>query len=270
MGRSILQAVAAILLCLLPFAGVLMRFAPSTGQYSFAEFLVASLIFISFLFVLGCFVAKGLPHQSPGKMPPATWLFLLAGLIFTIPLNMNAPPFDPGAWLATAAQQQTRFSLLLAAYLVFLAGITGFVWNRRKELPVSLTVLLIAFALYSVVAGVGDCMDALSISGQINDWTTKGNPVEEFFLQYKPSNIFGMTDRAGFYVTTIVLCIAAAYLKLINIWALLFLSVFCLTGIIVSVLFLRSGNPDYYFPFMVPAVALAPAYWLGVVGLKKS
>lgn len=270
MGKLILQAAAILLLCLSPFAGILIRFAPSGGQYSFAAFLIASGVFLTILFILACFVAGGLPHKSPGKIPPATWLFILTGLIFTIPLNMDAPPFDAALWLQTSDQQQFRFLLLILAYLVFFAGILSFAWKKRRELPVFFLILLLLAGTYSVVAGIAASLDSLSISGHIRNWIAAGNRTEEFFFHYRPSGIFGMTDRPGTYIAIIILCLAIKYLQLINIWALAGLLLFCLAGIIVSVIFLRTGNPEYYFPFMVPAIALAPAYWLGIQGLAKA
>ena len=46
------------------------------------------------------------------------------------------------------------------------------------------------------------------------------------------------------------------------------LALLYVTDISFCILFIINGF-DHYFPFMVPAIALAPVYWIGITLLSK-
>lgn len=258
MLKKVLRVITNILLCVLLASGVLTPFAPAKGVYTFPVFLLAAGIFALVVVLLGI--------AADRKQYPAAWALLIMGIVFTIPLSMDAPP-PADIWLKTAGQERFRFALLLLSSLLFAGGMMAVLRTKWALLP-AVHKLIILPLLAGVAISLWDFIDLFWVDRKIAGWVNEGKNINDFFVYYNFHAPLRAAGRLLIYLTTGWLCIILWRQLVIKGWVALLLNIFCMAGIIFCSLFVLMG-PDFYFPFMVPAVALAGAYWLGVALLNK-
>jgi len=269
MFKKGLRITAIILLSLLPFSGVLIPYAPARGMYSFSQFLIASIVFVIGALVpafLISYTSNRLEGERQVQLKRAAWFLLLTGVVFTIPLSMDAPP-PADIWLKTGYQEQFRFSMLLLSCLLYFTGASVLLKCLWKSLP-AINKLVLLPLITGVVISVYDFSDLFMVTSRLELWVADGKSLDDFFPQYNFQTILRASGRILLYFTASWLVMMMWKQHTIKKWVALLLGGFCTVGILMCIVFMFLGV-SFYFPFMVPAIALAPAYWLGIALLNK-
>lgn len=257
--KTISRTLAVIIIMLLPFLPISESFfEPNTqiDNQTFSTFIAICLAIIFTGFVLTNLLK---PRWSPSGI-----LLLLVGFTVIIPLHLGPPRTDESL-LTFANIEQFRYGLLLlATVLLFFAGLK--ILNPIKSIQSRIFfVILIVVTLLNV----WDNYSSFMLSTEMKNWVTDGKSPNDFFAQFN-FQITGRTlARIGLYLITIVLTFSLLKQLEIRKWQFITLSAFCITGIVFCILCLLNNFENFYFPFMVPAIALAPAYWTGIALLTN-
>lgn len=257
---------ANVILILLPFFPILENFFLSVNPDNFSAYLLACAI----IWVLMLFLAYLILYFSPvpsgqTNLKISMSLLFTLGMIVMIPLHMGPPRHDE-TLLEIATQEQFRYLMLFFAAVVFAAGIIAAIkplWTNMLIFEKAILVPLITV----IPIAVWDDYDSGMLSIKLASWIAQGNKAGDFFPNYNFHPDLRATGRILLYVVTSWLTIILCKQKLLNKWVFAILNIYCLAGIVFCVLCVLNG-PAYYFPFMVPAVALAPAYWVGLALLQ--
>lgn len=267
MLKKILLIVANIILVLLPFSPVLSGFAPFTGSHSFTEYLIAWAVLSIVLVLLAYFVAsdKLLLDSDKSKLTIAAWALFALSILVSAPLHMG-PPEQSIKLLEVSGQEQFRYSLLLIAVAVFAIGSANIIavfWPGMKVINKTIAALLAICFFISF----WDYFDSLMFGSYLKDWMASGKDGNAFFPTYDYHENCRAVGRILLYVIAIWLSILLVKKAIIKRWIAISLGLFSFAGIGFCLAFLIHG-PAFYFPFMVPAIAMAPAYWLGIALLN--
>ena len=190
----------------------------------------------------------------------------LSGGLFAPALGLGAPPRDAEVYLANSAQELWRGVVLILAATSAILGLLSF-WQSVVR-PLSLAVS----AIYLIVLAGATCITMYDfvwgtfvIPIDIRSWSEGGNELSSFFASYDLKNTLRASGRCLIYLASLLTFIIGWRAKVVK-WpvalVLSALSLYFLQEVLLSMisdpslLNLRVG--------MVPAVALAPLYFLGL------
>lgn len=256
MVKKTLRILLIALLVILPYSTILSNFSPYWTSHSFNDFLIASLIFSVIILIAGRIIF----HNKTGI------LFFLSGIIAGPPL-MLGPPEESERLMERASEEHFRYGMLIFATILFTAGSISILKKRWSYISGIQKVIVIPLMLAFILM-LWDNFSSYHLSSELTTWTRAGNSAEDFFLQYDYLEAFRTTGRTLVYILTAWMSFIALRAGWISRWVCITLSVFCSIGFIFFLLFNFAGN-EFYFPFMVPAIVLAPAYWLGIALISR-
>lgn len=257
MVLKILRIIAVIVLAIMPFSTVLSGFSPYwVKEHTFQDFLLASLVFAIVSIFLGLFISKGRMLKNSG------FLFFFLGLIIAPPL-MIGPPEETQRLLERISEEHFRYGMLLIASLFFGVGFIMILKTLQKEKSNQHKLIYIPLIICFVLL-IWDNFTSYNFSAELKDWISEGNRAEDFFPGYDFNVLIRTFGRSLIYILIIWLSVILFKSKLIKKWQAIFLCMFSTIGIIFFFLTNFVGM-QFYFPFMVPAIALAPAFWLGLM-----
>lgn len=240
---------------ILPFSTILSNFSPYWTNHSFTDFLIASLVFAIVSLLLGAFITRANLFTHPA------FLFFLLGICIAPPL-MLGPPENTALLLERATEEKFRYGMLFVASLVFAAGFIVIVKKYWSQFSVVNKTILIPFAI-AVVLLLWDNYSAFMMSNELAGWVKDGKKGNDFFVSYDYHESLRTTGRTLLYILIALLTIMLAGWAVVRKWVFIVLIIFCVIGVVFFFLFIFMGY-QFYFPFMVPAIAMAPAYWLGI------
>ena len=244
-----------VILIVMPFSTVLSGFSPYLSQHTFQDFLLASAVFTIVGVLLGMIVSSNMLFKKSG------FLFFLLGMIVAPPFMIGAPETSP-TLLSHVTEEHFRYGCLMIATIVFAAGflfISKKIWSTLFYFN---KLIIIPFAI-SVVLMLWDNYSSYHFSSELMTWIATGKKDEDFFPNYNFHNFYRTLGRSLLYIIVPWLSFLLLDKEYIKKWQAITLSAFCFIGIVFFFLCNFIGL-QFYFPFMVPAVALAPAYWLGL------
>lgn len=253
---KIIRTLTIVLLILLPYSSVLSHFSPYLTAYSFSDFLLASLVYGALILALGYFISSEMQdiHRSG-------FGFLALGVLIGPPLMLGPPELGENL-LQRVTEEHFRYGLLMVATVLF--AVSGSLLLRKVKGPALLWGLLIL----SVVVQVWDNYTSYHLSEEMNDWVQSGNKAADFASGYHFHEMIRTFGRTLIYLFIPALTWMLWKKDILKKWIFVTLTVFSTVGILFFFLF-NFVDFTFYFPFMIPAIALAPAYWLGI-GLVSS
>lgn len=260
--KKILSIIINILLVLIPFLPITENFTSNpVAPAEFGSYLgICVGIFVLMIFLLFILKKDFLIGTYPLKRTAI--LLFLVGMIVMIPLHLGPPREDETLFEASHVEK-TRYALLILAVLILYFAIFLYLkqyWNTLKTSG-KLIVLPLILALPILLWDSGD---SFFFTEKIRSWVDSGKDSKTFFVEYVVKNVnYYAAGRILLYISIAWLTIILMHHSFIKKWKGNVIGLFCVIGIIFCFLFLN-GNPDFYFPFMVPAIVLAPAYWLGL------
>lgn len=267
MLKKILTVIATILITQIPFFPVLENIVPVVDHETFTHYLIACGCISLIIIFLGIILKTKTSTRKFPSLQPAAWILFSLGIIVMIPLHMGPPKMD-AALLTFSSLEKFRYTILIIAVVVFAIGI----WLALKPfwatLSTSSKVILIPL-LITLPVSLWDYYDSFSFSTHLTQWIDSGKNEVDFFSTYNFHETWRVVGRILLYVVAAWLSIILYKKNVIKKWVTITLSIFSLMGIGFCLAFLALG-PAFYFPFMVPAIALAPTYWLGVGLLSKT
>lgn len=267
MLKKILAVIATILVTQLPFFPVLENIVPIVDNETFTHYLIACGCISLIILLLGVMLKVKTSTREFPSLQPAAWILFVLGVIIMVPLHMG-PPQEGAELLTLSSLEKFRYTLLMIAVVVFAIG----VWTALKPfwapLNTSSKVILIPL-LITLPVSLWDYYDSFSFSAQLSQWIDSGKNETDFFTTYNFHETWRTAGRILLYVVAAWLSMILYKKNVIKKWVTVTLSTFCLMGAGFCLAFVALG-PAFYFPFMVPAIALAPAYWLGVGLLSKT
>ncbi len=244
----------------MPYSTVLSSFSPYWTAHTFQDFLLASTIFAVVSLLLGFFVSSKNLFKNWG------FLFFLLGMIVAPPL-MIGPPEESPKLLERATEEHFRYGLLILATIVFAVGFLLVIKKLWDNLSTLNRLIIIPFAI-SIILMLWDSYSSYHFSSELKDWITAGKKPEDFFTNYNFHHFYRTFGRSLVYFIIPWLSLILLVKQQIKKWQAVVLSIFSLIGIVFFFLCNFVGL-EFYFPFMVPAIALAPAYWLGIALITK-
>lgn len=247
---------ALIILLIMPYSTVLSLFSPYETAHTFQEFLIASVVFAIVSLLLAWALASNSLFKNKG------FLFFLLGMLVAPPLMLGIPETSPKL-LERVTEEHFRYGLLMLATFVYTIGFLVLLRKIWKELSVTDKLIIIPFVI-SVVLMFWDNYSSYHFSSQLADWIASGNKVEDFFPNYDFQELYRTLGRSMIYISVPWLSYILFKKQELKKWQMIFLSIFSIFGVAFFFLF-NFINFQFYFPFMVPAIALAPAYWLGLM-----
>ncbi len=255
-----LKISSIILLVILPFSTILSNFSPYwTTTYTFKDFLTASFILAVVSWLLGWFIS------SPGSNKGGIYLFVLGSVIG--PPLMLGPPEEFAKLLERISEEHFRYSMLLFATILFATGFIAIIKQYRYKISTIQKFISIPFII-SVILMIWDNYSSYNLSKEMNTWVSSGKNADDFILQYDYHEFIRTSGRTLVYLSTVWLSWILFRNASIPKWTTIILTIFCGIGIICFFLF-NFISPAFYFPMMVPAFVLAPAYWLGITLISR-
>lgn len=256
MVSKITKTIALVVLAVMPYSTVLSNFSPYETTHTFRDYLMASGVFALVSLLLGWLAVGNHLIKNKG------FLFFLLGMAVAPPLMLGIPEMGPRL-LERATEEHFRYGFLILATLLFTAGFYLLLkptWNSLSNLN---KLIIIPF-LISVVLMIWDSYSSYHFSDEFKKWITAGNKPETFFQGYNFNELYRTLGRTLVYIIIPWLSIILLHRQQLKKWQVGFLSVFCMAGLVFFFLF-NFVDYNFYFPFMIPAIALAPAYWLGLM-----
>ena len=268
MLKKILQPVGNIFLLLLPFFSLTENIYPVVNNENFPGYLLTCSIIGLLIIALGFFAYNSNSSTiiNPPKLSLAAWLLLALGILAMIPLHMG-PPREDATLLTSATLEKTRYAMLLLAVIVFFIAVILTLKPLWPTLNIAGKAIIVPLLL-TLFISLWDHYDSYMFSSKLAAWTGSGKTADNFFPSYNFHEAWRTAGRILLYVVTVWLSVILAGKSIIKIWVAVLLVIFCLAGTGSCIMFLLTG-PQFYFPFMVPAIVLAPAYWLGIVLLNR-
>lgn len=257
---KILKIISIVLLVILPFSTILSNFSPYWTTHTFQTFLVASLILAVVSWLLGWWIAPQ-NWQKPGLY------FFLLGAVIGPPL-MLGPPEMSARLLERASEEHFRYGMLMLATVLFAIGFLAVSKQIANKISGLQKIIFLPFAI-SVILMIWDNYSSFNFSSEMSIWINSGKSAEDFILQYDFHELIRTTGRMLAYLSTAWLSWLLFKNGCIPKWTTIILTIFCGTGILFFFLFNFIG-PAFYFPMMVPAFVLAPAYWLGITMISRN
>lgn len=260
--KRILQILALLVVLILPFFPITANFFPPDRPIE-SQHLVRYLLICVVIIIVGLlFILFQKPKRNRSGI-----LLVAIGFVAMIPLHLGPPRMNVDL-LAAAGIEKFRYGLLiLATLLLAIAGL--------KILLPAKTVLskLFLFTLcISILLNFWDNYSSFMLSSSLQKWIADGKSVDDFVTQFDHQIAWRTFARILLYKTAIVLSFTAMKNVSIKKGQMIVISLFSFVGIVFCCLCLASGFQNFYFPFMVPAIALAPSYWLGIailIGKKR-
>lgn len=268
MLKRILRIVVCIVVMLLPFWPITEHFFPVVDNANFLYYSLTCFFLFLAALTVAIFLGKyATVFTARKKLMPATWLFFILGFSAMFALHMGAPASGPDL-LTLKGIEQVRYGMLLLSVLLFAAGC----FILLHAIPVKTSLNAYLFTGFLAIVTIVNCWDNISslmLGAQLISWVESGKNPVDFFLDLDHHIEWRFFARVSLYVVGIWIGIFLWRSGIFKIWQTVLLALFCITGISFCILFIIKGF-DYYFPFMVPAVALAPIYWIGIALLSKT
>lgn len=246
---KIIRTLAILLLVILPYSTVLSNFSPYLTAHSFADFVVASLVYGVLILALGWFISAQ-NTRFPG------FGLLALGVVISPPLMLGPPELSENL-LNRVTEEHFRYGLLMTATVLF--AVSGGLLLRK----IKGHALLWGLLFLSVVLQVWDNYTSYHLSKEMNHWIESGKNAAGFITGYPFHETVRTSGRTLIYLLIPAISWILWKKGALKKWILVTLTVFCSAGLVFFFLFNFLGYA-FYFPFMIPAVALAPAYWLGI------
>lgn len=256
---KLLRTGAILILILLPYYPITENFFPPEAQVN-QETFAAYIAICTGIFIAGFLLLR---FCKPGSHS-AGWLLFAMGLTTLVPLHLGPPREDAGLLTAAGIEQFRYGALMVAVLLLLRAGL-----KVISPPDTTLSKIILGMLCLMALLNLWDNYSSFRFSSGLKDWVAAGKNAEDFFPQFDFHMPWRTLARASLYVAAIALSFALFRQSAIRKWQFAVISIFSLTGIVFCVLCLLSAFEEYYFPFMVPAIALAPAYWLGIALLTN-
>lgn len=265
MTKKILRFVAYLIFVQLPFAPVIENFFPRVDPSNFWGYLGAGFLLV-LVMILFAFMLRGTVHPERDAMQFPAWLFFSIGAVALFPLHLG-PPRETPELLQALAIERFRYLMLLLAVLIF--AVANYKTLTLLQLNGGITgKILTALLLVVTLANLWDNYDSLTFGSQLKAWIAQGNPAETFFPSYDFHETARALSRLSLYLVSGSMCLVLWKRGIIGSLQAGSIAAFCILGVSFCVLCIINGQA-YYFPFMVPAIAMAPAYWTGLILLGE-
>ena len=253
-----LLIIATIVLLLLPFSPITENFFPPENQVDEQTF------FKYILLCLGIIVIGfGLIYFLKKTNLISGWLLFAIGMTAIFPLHLG-PPREDAQLLTFSSIEKFRYGMLLISVLLLVLGGLKILGGEKTTL-VKITITILAI---TALLNIWDNFSSFMFSSKMQDWVSKRKNADDFFKQFDYNVIWRTMSRVSLYISAILIAFVLSTQTKLRIWQFILLTVFCLIGIVFCILFSAKGF-QYYFPFMVPAIALAPSYWIGIALLSN-
>jgi|GEM_PF-641734 len=267
MLQKIFRVLANVILVLLPTFPIMENIYPVVDNGNFGGYILGCLILSAVVLILAILINRlGRLKRQNSPVMMFAWGLIAIGILSMYPLHLGAPREDDSL-LAAAGIERFRYAMLLVAVTVFALICLGLFRSLRPGLRAG-DVFFYTALFITLLVNLWDNYSSYQLSAQMKEWAATGSNAADFFGQYDFHEGLRTLARVSLYVMSLWIAILAARQQLIRKWEIVLLSLFCITGVVFCILFINLGFA-YYFPFMVPAIALAPAYWLGIVLLNK-
>jgi len=258
MLKRILQIIAGFILIILPFWPITENLFPPEAQVdnqTFSKYLLLCSIIIV--------VALGLVYFQKAQKTLAGWLFFAIGMAAIFPLHLG-PPRENAELLNFSYIEQFRYGMLTVAILLFFAG------SFKAAAPVKTIIskVFIVFFIVATLLNIWDNFSSFMFSTEMHKWVDSGKRADDFFTNYDYNMVWRTWARASLYAAAIWLSLLLVKQVEIRKWQFVILCIFNTIGITFCSMSLLI-DAQYYYPFMVPAIALAPSYWIGLMLLCK-
>lgn len=257
--KKALQIIAILILVVLPFYPITENFFPPEQQVNNETFgiylaICAGIIVLGILLML---------FQKPKRNITGCLLFAI-GLTAMIPLHLGPPRMNADL-LNSSGIEKFRYGLLIiATILLFFAGLK--IINPIKSIQSKIILIVLCIA---TLLNLWDNSSSFMLNHEMEKWIADGKNADTFIFQFDHQIMWRTLARISLYLTAISFTLVLIKNSGIRKWQIAILNIFCVTGIIFCVLCLLSNFENYYFPFMVPAIALAPSYWTGIAILTN-
>ncbi len=263
---KIIRVVATIVLILLPFLPVTAFWLGEINNTNFSTYLLTGvltgLVMVSLMLLIG---GRTKSRLSALNLP--AWSLFALGVLVLFPLHLG-PPRESPALLQFLGIERFRYGMLLLAVLVFCAAAYLMI-IYLKAYPTLIGQIMAIVFFATALFNLWDNYDSWSFGNQMKDWMAAGKRPEDFFPSYNFHHVLRAVARILLYIAAGGLCFLLLVQKSIKKWQAWLILLFCAIGISFCMLFIGYGF-QYYFPFMVPAIAMAPAYWIGIVLLSRN
>ncbi|GAB3420155.1 hypothetical protein [Niabella aquatica] len=262
MAQKVFRGFTTLILILLPYSNILSGIAPYLSGHRLADYILGSVGFAGFSVILLLIIYK---KKKIAAFNTAGWLLSLLGSIVAPPLMMGPPDWSP-TLIQHTAEEHFRFGMLGVATIFFATGFFLILRQEWKELSAFNKLIIIPF-ISSVIIMLWDNFTSYRLSSELAYWLSTGKTADMFFSQYDFHELLRTLGRSLVYIIIAWQSIILLQKKLLRNWVALVLPAFGFAGLIFFFLF-NFLNQQFYFPFMIPAIALAPAYWLGLALLS--
>lgn len=250
MISKVLTIITITILILIPYLPISESIlAPSTSvDYSNITF---------FLLICSCIIlfSIGLIFVQKPNVSAAGLILFTTGMAVIFPLHLG-PPRENADLLQFALLEKSRYGILTFAVILVMAG----TWKSlsKKE--------IIAVVLIGITATLNlwDNISSFLFSSQLQQWIDSGQKADEFFQEMDYHLVWRGIARICLYVLSIFMSFQIMKNVKIKKWQFYTVSLFAIIGIAFCTLTI-TFDPNFYFPFMVPAIAIAPFYWIGLM-----
>lgn len=247
--KTALNVFIVILLVVFPYSTVLTYFSPYLSAHSFQNFVLASVGY-GLVFLALAFILSGKRQFKNGAL-----IYVAIGAVIAPPLMLGPPEYTN--LLQRVTEEHFRYGLLIFSVILFFLGSLLILKNLPKN------TFLYALLGIITVLGLWDNISSYRFNLAMEDWIESGKKSKDFLLNYDFNELFRTGGRTLLYVFAIVLSYILYKKQQVKKWVWVSLSLFSVLGIVFYFLF-NFVSVNFYFPFMIPAIAFAPIYWLGI------
>lgn len=240
----------------MPYSTVLSYFSPYVTTHSFRDYVAASSCFAIVSLLLILVIAGRNLFRKEG------FLFALLGMMIAPPLMLGIPEISPKL-LERTTEEHFRYGLLLLATFAFAAGFVFLLKKMWNNMAFGNKLIVVPF-IVCVVLMLWDSYSSYNFSFELKKWIAAGGKAEDFFPNLNFNEFYRTLGRSLLFIIMPWLSFILLSKQAIKKWQVVFISIFSLAGIVFFFLF-NFVDFQFYFPFMIPAISLAPAYWLGLM-----
>lgn len=252
---------AVIVLALMPYSTVLSYFSPYETAHSFQDYVKAGICFAIISLLLMFIVAGRNLFRKEG------FFFALLGMMIAPPLMLGIPETSPKL-LERTTEEHFRYGLLLLATFTFAIGFIFLIKKLWNNIAFGKKLIVVPF-IVCVVLMLWDSYSSYNFSFELKKWIASGGKAEDFFPNLNFNELYRTLGRSLLFIIMPWLSFILLSKQEIKKWQVAIVSIFSIAGIVYFFLF-NFVDFQFYFPFMIPAISLAPTYWIGLILIMKN
>jgi hypothetical protein len=269
MLRKIIYGISALVLVILPIAGIIMlaKYSPYFNENPWGTFISVWFVYLAVSVLATWLIAR---KTLDRPLFYGGFLLTLIGAALVAVGGLGAPPDFGPVMLLHPDREHFRYIALMLAGIFFALGTILILRHYWPTIP-KWNRWIVFFLALSLIEMGWEFIHQYQTHDHLKIWVEKGYKTDDFAVNYFNQSVlnFGAVGRICQYIFISWFCFILMQAKQVRIGVFIIISFFCLLGLIsaVGIIITAMHLPkkmEMLMIMFIPASPLALLYWLGL------